>query len=32
MKIILETERLVLREYTLDDFDGLYSIDRKRVV
>lgn len=26
MKIILKTERLVLREYTLDDFDGLYSI------
>ena len=26
MKIILETERLVLREYTMDDFDGLYAI------
>lgn len=26
MKIILETERLMLREYTLDDFEGLYAI------
>ena len=26
MKQILETPRLVLREYTLDDFDGLYAI------
>ena len=26
MKIILETERLVLREYTMDDFGGLYAI------
>ena len=26
MKKILETERLILREYTLEDFDGLYRI------
>jgi len=26
MKTIIETERLVLREYTMDDFDGLYEI------
>ena len=26
MKTIIETERLVLREYTLDDFDCLYEI------
>jgi RimJ/RimL family protein N-acetyltransferase len=26
MKMILETARLILREYTLDDFDGLYAI------
>ncbi len=26
MKIILETERLILREYTPDDFDALYAI------
>lgn len=26
MKIILETERLVLREYTPDDYEGLYAI------
>ena len=26
MKKILETERLILREYTHDDFDGLYAI------
>ena len=26
MKIILETERLVLREYTYEDFDALYKI------
>ena len=26
MKIILETERLVLREYTYGDFDALYKI------
>lgn len=26
MKQILETSRLILREYTLDDFDGLYTI------
>lgn len=26
MKQILETPRLILREYTLDDFDGLYAI------
>ena len=26
MKIILETQRLVLREYTPEDFDGLYAI------
>ncbi len=26
MKIILETERLILREYTSDDFDALYAI------
>ena len=26
MKKILETERLILREYTMEDFDGLYAI------
>lgn len=26
MRVILETERLILREYTLDDFDALYAI------
>ena len=26
MKKILETDRLILREYTLEDFDGLYAI------
>ena len=26
MKIILETERLLLREYTMEDFEGLYAI------
>ena len=26
MKTILETDRLILREYTLDDFDALYEI------
>ncbi len=26
MKYIIETERLRLREYTLEDFDGLYAI------
>jgi len=26
MKMILETERLILREYTPDDFDALYAI------
>lgn len=26
MKIILETERLILREYTPDDFDALFAI------
>ena len=26
MKIILETERLILREYREDDFDGLYKL------
>ena len=26
MKIIIETEHLILREYTLDDFDKLYEI------
>lgn len=26
MKIILETERLILREYTPDDFDALYAV------
>ena len=26
MKIILETERLILREYTYEDFDALYKI------
>ena len=25
-KIIIETERLLLREYSLDDFDALYEI------
>lgn len=25
-KLILETERLILREYTMDDFDALYTI------
>ena len=25
-KIILETSRLILREYTLDDFDELYKL------
>ena len=24
--MILETERLILREYTWDDFDGLYAL------
>ena len=26
MKKIIETRRLILREYTLEDFDGLYAI------
>ena len=26
MKIIIETERLILREYTKDDFDALYKL------
>jgi RimJ/RimL family protein N-acetyltransferase len=26
MKKILETERLILREYTMEDFEGLYAI------
>lgn len=26
MKKILETERLILREYTMNDFDDLYEI------
>ena len=26
MKIIIETELIILREYTLDDFDKLYEI------
>ena len=26
MKMILETERLILREYTYEDFDALYKI------
>ena len=25
-KMVIETERLMLREYTLDDFDALYEI------
>ena len=26
MNIILETDRLILREYTTDDFDALYRV------
>ena len=26
MKTVIETERLLLREYTMDDFDALYEI------